>query len=56
MHPNVKVAVASGLAFLVLVVPGLSDVVHEAGGSEAVAAAVATLSVLVHAALHRFAM
>ena len=54
MNPNLKVVLASGLAFLVLVVPGLSDVVHEAGGSTAVVGAVVTINVLVHAALHRF--
>ena len=54
MHTNLKAAVASGLAFLVLVVPGLSDVVHEAGGSEAVVGAVLTINVLSHAAIHYF--
>ena len=54
MHPNLKAALASGLAFLVIVVPGLSDVIHEAGGSEVVVAAVLTLNVLVHAAIHAY--
>ena len=35
MNSNLKVTLASGLAFLVLVIPGLADVVHEAGGSTA---------------------
>ena len=55
MNANLKVVLASGLSFLVLVVPGLSDVVHEAGGSTAVVGAVLTLNVLVHAVIHRFA-
>ena len=42
MNANLKVVLASGLAFMVLVVPGLSDVVHEAGGSTAVVGAVLT--------------
>ena len=54
MHTNLKAAIASGLAFLVLVVPGLSDVVHEAGGSEAVVGTVLTINVLSHAAIHYF--
>ena len=54
MHPNLKVVIASGLSFLVLVVPGLSGVVHEAGGSTAVVGAVVTLNVLAHAVIHRY--
>ena len=54
MNPNLKVTLAAGLTFLVLVVPGLSDVVHEAGGSTAVVGAVVTINVLVHAAIHQF--
>ena len=52
MHTNLKAAIASGLAFFVMVVPGLSDVVHEAGGSEAVVGAVVSINVLLHATLH----
>ena len=52
MHTNMKAAIASGLAFFVMVVPGLSDVVHEAGGSEAVVGAVVAINVLLHATLH----
>ena len=54
MHTNLKAVLASGLTFLVLVVPGLSDVIHEAGGSELVVGAVVTLNLLVHGVLHFF--
>lgn len=54
MNANLKVVLASGLSFLLLVIPGLSDVVHEAGGSTAVVAAAVTLNVLVHALVHKY--
>ena len=54
MHPNMKATVAAGVSLLVLVVPGLSHVIHDAGGPQAVAAAAVALSVLIHAIVDRF--
>ena len=54
MNSTLKATIASALALVILVVPGLTDTLHEAGGPDAVAAAVVTLSVLIHGVIHYF--
>ena len=54
MNTHLKTTIAAVLAFSAMVIPGLSGIVHEAGGPDAVVAAAVTLSVLVHAAIDRF--
>ena len=50
---SVKAIVAAALPFLVALIPGVSEVVHEAGGQDALVAAAATIAALVGAVLHR---
>ena len=50
---SVKAIVAATLPFLVALIPGVSEVVHEAGGQDALVAASATIAALVGAILHR---
>ena len=54
MNSTLKATIASALALAILVLPGLTDVLHEAGGPDAVAAAVVTLNVLIHGVIHHF--
>ena len=54
MNANLKTIIASALSLVILLVPGLSDVIHEAGGSGAVAAAAVTLTVVIHGVIHYF--
>ena len=54
MNTHLKTILSAALTFVLLVSPGLSHIVHEAGGPEAVVAAAVTLSVLVHAIIDRF--
>ena len=50
---SVKAIVAAALPFLVALIPGVSEVVHEAGGQDALVAAAATIAALVGAILHK---
>ena len=52
MNSNLKATIASALALAILVIPSLTDTIHAAGGADAVAAAVVTLSVLIHGVIH----
>ena len=50
---SVKAIVAAAIPFLVALIPGVSEVVHEAGGQDALVAAAATIAALVGAILHK---
>ena len=54
MHTTLKATIASVLSLAILVLPGLTDALNDAGGPDAVAAAVVTLNVLIHGVIHHF--
>ena len=54
MHTNLKAAISAVLSLIVVLAPGLDDVLHEAGGPAAVTTAVLTLNLLIHGVIHHF--
>ena len=50
---SVKAILAAAGPFVIALWPGVSEVVHEAGGQDALVAAAATIAALVGAILHK---
>ena len=50
---SVKALLAAVVPFVIALWPGVSEVIHEAGGQNALVAAGATIAALIGAVLHR---